>query len=118
MPSLAGCVPTRASSPQQPWVLQAGLYPGASIGNPELGTGCFGVRETIPTGRLNRGMAFGWEAVMTFVLVATVCESFIPLILHAVPCANTPAAESHVLYQGSLACHFLEHFGYLQDPAQ
>ncbi|KAK9862407.1 hypothetical protein WJX84_007444 [Apatococcus fuscideae] len=52
-------------------LLLAGLYPGASVSNKELGVGCFGFRE-VPTGHLSRGMAFGWEAIMTFTLVATV----------------------------------------------
>ncbi|KAK9846029.1 hypothetical protein WJX84_009303 [Apatococcus fuscideae] len=53
-------------------LLLAGIYPGASVGNKALGVGCFELRQTISTGHLTKGMAFGWEAVMTFTLVATV----------------------------------------------
>ena len=52
--------------------VQAGIYPGANVGDPTVGVGCFGIRQTITTGHMTKGMVFGWEAVMTFTLVATV----------------------------------------------
>ncbi|DBA83333.1 TPA: hypothetical protein ACH3X2_006580 [Trebouxia sp. C0005] len=47
--------------------LLIGLLPGQSIGMGDAGMGCF----KAGTG-LTRGMAFGWEFVMTFLLVAVV----------------------------------------------
>ncbi|KAL3144362.1 hypothetical protein ABBQ32_004117 [Trebouxia sp. C0010 RCD-2024] len=48
-------------------LLLIGLVPGLSVGMGDGGTGCFQAG-----GGLTRGMAFGWEAVMTFLLVAVV----------------------------------------------
>lgn len=48
-------------------LLEIGLLPGYHVGMGNGGLGCF-----TPSHGLTRGMAFGWEAVMTFVLVAVV----------------------------------------------
>lgn len=47
--------------------LLIGLLPGQSIGMGDTGMGCFAAADN-----LTRGMAFGWEFVMTFLLVAVV----------------------------------------------
>ncbi|KAK9816284.1 hypothetical protein WJX74_004177 [Apatococcus lobatus] len=51
-------------------LLLAGLYPGLSPGNSNMAAGCFQVSDDI--GHITKGMAFGWECIMTFTLVAIV----------------------------------------------
>ncbi|KAK9841100.1 hypothetical protein WJX84_002453 [Apatococcus fuscideae] len=51
-------------------LLLAGLYPGLGIGKPYLAAGSFTVSPEL--GHISKGMAFGWECIMTFTLVAIV----------------------------------------------
>ncbi|KAK9805279.1 hypothetical protein WJX72_010747 [[Myrmecia] bisecta] len=48
-------------------LLQVALLPNASVGMGEPGVGCFHTQQGA-----DRGMVYGWEAVMTFFLVSTV----------------------------------------------
>ncbi|KAL3137460.1 hypothetical protein ABBQ38_004750 [Trebouxia sp. C0009 RCD-2024] len=48
-------------------LMAAGLVPGASVGMGNSGTGCFTTGQNVTL-----GMLFGWETVMTFVLVSVV----------------------------------------------
>lgn len=48
-------------------LLVSGLVPGSSIGMGDDGTGCF-----VPGAEVSNGMMFGWELVLSFILVSVV----------------------------------------------
>ena len=49
--------------------MQIGLTPNLSVGMGDGGPGCFTPEKAFV---ISKGQAFGWEVVMTFVLVSTV----------------------------------------------